>query len=221
MYVKFIEQMGDSNSSLSLTSTDNVIFGEQRVYDVGSNIKNEVDSIEVIFLVDSKIYLRKPNKIEGVISQILLDFSTYVKKTMKKSANILSLVLLVYCDEFVSETKLYTTDTKFEMFLEMRKYLNKKLAIKNSPGKGEIDALNTLSKLVKRKDKQKKFIFHFCNREYDHDQGQGQELYDKEIDTEIRDFDAAYELIYFNQTNPAFEKILETTLDFSVASIDS
>lgn len=197
LFVKHINDNIEKSKNINLDNIMNlVLIKGKNTYDVSSNIKQDTQFCYLSFIVDITIYKRYQQQVETVIQSIINDFYDYFKKAQKDLKNFpFELCLTTYSNVFSTKLFTYNFESKHKLFEDLR------LALKNkyvAYGRGEIDAVNTLTQL---KEETENFVFHFCNANSHID-----EVNEMEINQCLRDYNVNYEIIYFEDSNDAFEE---------------
>ena len=206
VFVKHINDNIEKSKNINLENIMNlVLIKGNNIYDVSSNIKQNTQFCYLSFIVDTTIYKRYQQQVETVIQSIINDFYDYFKKALKDLKNFpFELCLTTYSSVYSTKLFTYSFESKHKLFEDLRSALKNKYV---AYGKGEVDAVNTLTQL---KEETEKFVFHFCNSNYHID-----EVNNTELNQCLRDYNVNYEIIYFEDSNETFEqKAMDVFMNF-------
>lgn len=231
-----IRNINNKNASRLLRGSTNVyeeskIKDSDFVYDITSNLDSNINSCDILVLIDLKIILNQTNYVQNLNSEIIKNILSYYKNNNYDNTNgIQNVYIFFYSDEFI--------DNKIEIlsgnYVSIETYILNRINFLNKIqfndkllfgyDKGEIDAINycfdkiDFTKLNSFKDKAF-IVFHYCNN-YESQE----DLYDqKELSDSLREINnLKYELICFNNSyNEKLEMILSDKINIDICLLDN
>lgn len=190
------------------------------IYEVQANITDEVEEVNLVFFISSKIKRKYKENIKIVGESLLTDFEKYFLlngKTEKSIDQMINIGYLEYDDNILSDYMTMSFREK-EKFLKLIENPNSFDSLQVEVG--EVNALNKLVsqlKTIRNKEKVGFYLFHFCDESSNNDG-----IYQVEIDTSIRELvNLKYEIIYFEEKNERYELILGECINYDIIQVEN
>lgn len=156
------------------------------------------------------LYKKVSQQINKAIYALLNDFKRYFLDNQSDfSGDFLIINLIQYNNSSVHENTKFSFTDQQKIIEELEKCDSKS----NTELGGPIDAINSIVKLDLR-DASMRFLFHFC---LGSDECPVKEKEDVEVDTEIRNCEVKYELIFFdNKINQKYCDKVSTVINTDI-----
>lgn len=187
------------------------------VYEVASVIDTEAKSVFLYFIFDKRILDKHEKLLVNGILSVLEDFKNYFLTIPDRDKEFIKICKIVYDDKHIMKPVHYKYDPSIKDICTFQ--TKNEIQIDNSR-KGEIDAVNAIlesgvdhSKILDEAI----FTFHFCGNQFD-----DEDIYKKEINSELRSLVMTYELILLEENkkkNEIFPKILSDVICVDVATV--
>lgn len=160
----------------------------QNIFNVKDNVEENVESLTLIFMVDTVILSKKNNLVSSMIYNIIKDFEEHFSKLNGKPLlSIISILLLSYSSKKISEVKSISLLDQDNIMKDLEGLAMFDLSA------GEIGALNSLAKMSFQIPG---YLFHFCGEEFE-----DETLYEVELETGLREIIHNYEMIVLEKSN--------------------